>query len=144
MSVSELTAAKTAKMTAMERVLSSISKEATKDVVSQQAINAAIGAAVQQWLKIADDPTRVAFFAAIESVVSEGVARKIERHPLRPHAVTPLVEAARVKTEEEKLAKKADAIRLKKEREMQQLADLKAKYEAETKVSAKPMPKADA
>lgn len=82
-------------MSAMERVIASIAKEATKDVVSLQEINAAIGVAVQQWLKIADEPTRVRFFADIESLVSEAVARKIERHPLCPAAATPIVAAAR-------------------------------------------------
>ncbi|MGZ3215818.1 hypothetical protein [Paracoccus sp. T5] len=144
MSVTELAGDKTAKMTAIERVLASVSKEATKEVVSQQAINAAISAAVQQWLKIADEPTRVAFFAAIEAVVSESVARKIERHPLRPAAVTPLVETARAKTEAEKLAKKSNASRTKEEREMQQLAELKAKYEAKGRGSSKASPEAEA
>lgn len=132
MSFSDVTADKSAKMSAMERVIASIAKEATKDVVSHQEINAAIGVAAQQWLKIADESTRVQFFAGIEASVSEAVARKIERHPLRPAAATPIVTAARKEADFQNQARKAEAERAKRERDLQRLNELKAKYEAES------------
>lgn len=145
MSVSDVaTAEKSAKMSAMERVIASITNEATKDVVSQQTINAAISGAVQNWLKIADEATRTKFFADIETSVSEGVAKKIERHPLRPAAATPMVAAARKEAEAQSEARKAEAAQAKKERDLQKLNELKAKYESDVAPTTAKAPKADA
>lgn len=71
------------------------------------------------------------FFAGIEIAGGAALARKIERHPLRPAAVAPIVEDARMKAEADKQAKKAEAARAKEERDLQKLAELKAKYESQ-------------
>lgn len=144
MSFSDGTADKSAKMSAMERVIASIAKEATKDVVSLQEINAAIGAAVQQWLKIADEPARVKFFADIEISVSEAVARKIERHPLRPDAAAPIVAEARKEADAQNEARKAEAARAKRERDLQRFNKLKSVFEAETPAAPVKAPKTTA
>lgn len=144
MSFSDVTADKLAKMSAMERVIASIAKETTKDVVSLQEINQATGMAVQQWLKIAGEPARVKFFAKIEISVSEAVARKIERHPLRPAATTPIVKAACQEADEQNRLQKTEAERAKRERELQRLNELRAKYEAEPGPTPVKAPKAAA
>lgn len=144
MSVFGVTAEKSAKVSAMERVIASITNEATKEVVSQQAINAAISGALQNWLKIADEANRTKFFADIETSVSEGIAKKIERHPLRPAAATQIVAAARKEAEAQNEARKAEAADTKKERDLQKLNELKAKYEGEASLSTAKGPKAAA
>lgn len=144
MSVFGVTAEKSAKVSAMERVIASITNEATKEVVSQQAINAAISGALQNWLKIADEANRTKFFADIETSVSEGIAKKIERHPLRPAAATPIVAAARKEAEAQNDARKAEAAQAKKERDLQKLSELKAKYESDVVPATAKAPKSAA
>lgn len=83
-----------------------------------------------------DEKTLIDFFAGIEVAGGAALARKIERHPLRPAAVERIVEAARLKAEAQKQAKKAEAAQAKEERELQKLAELKAKYESQVTVKA--------
>lgn len=56
---------------------------------------------------------------------SEAVARKIERHLLRPAATTPIVTAARKEADDQKQARKAKAERTKQERDLQRLNGLR-------------------
>lgn len=114
----------------MDRLVSTIACEARKDALQLQEINRAIAEALQPWLAGLDEPTRIKFFAALETSSSVAVARKIERHPMRPAAVTPLVEAAREEAERQKEAQKAEDARLRKERDMAKLAELKKMYES--------------
>lgn len=145
MSIDNHDAQKPAKIKALESIVSKLRDEAGKEIISAQQINQAIGQAVLLWLptlKEEKDLTR--FFASIEIAGGAALARKIERHPLRPAAVAPIVAASRLKAEVEKLARKADAERAKKEREMQKLVELKAKYEIEAAATSTKPPKTDA
>lgn len=124
-------AQKPAKAIAFETFVAKLRHEAGKEVVSEQQINQAIGQAVFLWLPGQDEKTLTGFFAGIETAGGAALARKIERHPRRPAAVAPIVEAAREKAEAEKKARKDEAARAKKERELQKLAELKKKYETQ-------------
>lgn len=132
----------TAKATALGRAMTVLTSEAKKEVVSSQETMRALATGAQAWLETEDDEEfRRDFFARIEAAVSPAVAKKIERHPLRPASVGPIVEAAREKVEAQKQAQKAEADRAKEERERQKLAELKARYE--DKPTAKTQPAAE-
>lgn len=120
----------TAKLGAVDRLVSTIAGEARKDALQLQEINRAIAEALHPWLAGLDEPTRIKFFAALETSSSAAVARKIERHPMRPAAVTPLVKTAREQAERQKEAQKDEDARLRKERDMAKLAELKKMYES--------------
>ena len=83
---------------------------------------------MDSWLKSLDETNRVQIFFGMEMRASPADARKIERHPLRPATVAPLVEAARKEVEAQKQARKAEAQRAKEAREKEKLAELLAKY----------------
>ncbi|MBV0893160.1 hypothetical protein KTN05_15200 [Paracoccus sp. Z118] len=129
MSTDNHNAQKPAKITAFETFVSKLKSEAGKDFVSAQQIDQAIGQAVLLWLPDQDEKTLIDFFAGIEIAGGAALARKIERHPLRPAAVAPIVEDARMKAEADKQAKKDEAARAKEERDRKKLAELKAIYE---------------
>lgn len=132
MSIDNHDAQKPAKIKALENIVSKLKDEAGKEFVSAQQINQAIGQAVLLWLPTMEEENDLTrFFAGIEIAGGAALARKIERHPLRPAAVAPIVEDARMKAEADKQAKKAEAARAKEERDLQKPAELKAKYESQ-------------
>ncbi|MDP5305480.1 hypothetical protein [Paracoccus spongiarum] len=77
-----------------------------------------------------DDAALTDFIAGIEAAAPAAVARKIERHPLRPAAVAPIIANQRADSEARKEAERADAARAKEARERELLAKLIAKHGA--------------
>lgn len=121
-------AQKSAKTKTLENIMAKFRQEASKEIISRQQINRAMVATMDSWLGSLDETDRVQIFFGMEMRASPADARKIERHPLRPAAVAPLVETARKEAEAQKQARKAEAQRAKEEREKEKLAELLAKY----------------
>lgn len=121
---------KPAKLTTMEMAVATLMNGASKEVLSRQQIEQALAQAVLTWLPTLDEPALTDFFAGIEAVAPAAVARKVERHPLRPAAVAPIVAARRAEDETRKEAERADAARAKEARERELLAKLIAKHGA--------------
>lgn len=128
MTIINITAQKSAKTQALENFMAKFKQEASKEVISEQQIHRAIAATIPLWLESLDDTALTQFFVGIEIAAGAADARKIERHPLRPAAVAPLVETACKEAEAQKQARKAEAQRAKEEREKEKLAELLAKY----------------
>lgn len=128
MSMNHILAQNSAKTKALENFVAKFKQEANKEVISEQQTNKAIADAVPLWLKGQDEKTLIQFFVGIETAGGAALARKIERHPLRPAAVGPLVEAARIEAEAQKQAQKAEAERAREAREKELLEKLLAKH----------------
>ena len=128
MTANSTPAQNSAKSKAMDTFVAKFKQEASKEIVSEQQTNKAIADAMPRWLESLDEKALIQFFAGIETIGGTALARKIERHPLRPAAVGPLVEAARNEAEAQKQAQKAEAERTKEAREKELLAKLLAKH----------------
>lgn len=131
----------TAKTAAIYNIVGKMEDAANKNAAALLETNKAIGVAVQAWLELQDEQSRTAFFAAIEAAVSAGVAKKIERHPLRPAAVVPIVEAARKEAERKREEQKDKDKSARKAREWAKFQELNAIYGG---VAAANAPESDA